>query len=442
MRTILMVFWSGLATGMAAASPAAESPVFPRFDVVDVAEPDPDAAVVEPWKSVPLDPEYSGYWVVVGDLTGDGNVEVVSARNVDRDDVHYTSAVVAQRLDGSVLWRWGDPTVGRRALHHDVACQIHDWDGDGRNEVILCTKGALVELDGATGEERDRWPIADDATDCLVFADLSGKGRPTDVLVKTRYRRIWAYDQRGELLWDVTDPGGFRTAHQPRPIDIDGDGRDEIMAGYSLLNPDGTVRWTFRSAAVDQRSGHLDCCRVLRRGRTPEEWRLVLTLCGANCLSVVDGNGQVQWEIPGFHFESVNVGRIVPGRDALQIAVDVDHQPRGQSPIWMVDETGEPLGRITTQYSRHHSLVDWTGDGWHELVNCHSRGIYDHTGRRIATLAAGEPPLLLLQGDMTGDGIPDLALVTESTLHIYRNERGSKPSEPVALGTGLNFTLY
>jgi rhamnogalacturonan endolyase len=58
----------------------------------------------------------------------------------------------------------------------------------------------------------------------LVFADLSGKGRPTDVLVKTRYRRIWAYDQGGELLWNVTDPGGFRTAHQARPIDIDGDG--------------------------------------------------------------------------------------------------------------------------------------------------------------------------------------------------------------------------
>jgi hypothetical protein len=367
MRTILLIFWSGVAIGMAAASLAAESPVFPRFDVADVAEPAPDAAVVEPWKSVPLDPEYSGYWVVAGDLTGDGNVEVVSARNVDRDDVHYTSAVVAQRLDGSVLWRWGDPTVGWRALHHDVACQIHDWDGDGRNDVILCTKGALVELDGATGEERRRWPIADDATDCLVFADLCGKGRPTDVLVKTRYRRIWAYDRRGALLWDVTDPGGFRTAHQPRPIDIDGDGSDEIMAGYSLLNPDGTVRWTFRSAAVDQRRGHLDCCRVLRRGRTPEAWRLVLTLCGANCLSVVDGNGQVQWEIPGFHFES---------------------------------------------------------------------------GRRIATLAAGEPPILLLQGDMTGDGVPDLALVTEATLHIYRNEHGSKPSEPVALGTGLNFTLY
>jgi hypothetical protein len=48
MRTILMIFWSGVAIGMAAASLAAESPVFPRFNVADVAEPDPDAAVVEP----------------------------------------------------------------------------------------------------------------------------------------------------------------------------------------------------------------------------------------------------------------------------------------------------------------------------------------------------------------------------------------------------------
>ncbi len=29
----------------------------------------------------------------------------------------------------------------------------------------------------------------------------------------------------GRLLWTVKDPGGYRTAHQPFPVDLDGDGR-------------------------------------------------------------------------------------------------------------------------------------------------------------------------------------------------------------------------
>ena len=36
-----------------------------------------------------------------------------------------------------MLWRWGDPKIGQKKLHHDMACQIYDPDGDGKNEVVL-----------------------------------------------------------------------------------------------------------------------------------------------------------------------------------------------------------------------------------------------------------------------------------------------------------------
>jgi len=288
--------------------------------------------LVKPWKTIALDPDYSGAWVVAGDLTGDGTVEIVSARNVDANDVHYTSAVVAQRMDGSVLWRWGNPAVGRRELHHDVPCQIHDWDGDGRNEVVLCTRGFLVELDGATGVEKRRFSLPEDATDCLVFANLSGGPRPPEVLVKTRYTRIWAFDYHGHPLWSVNHPGGYRTAHQPVPVDLDGDGRQEIMAGYA----------------------------------------------------------------------------------------------------------------------RHHALLDWTGDGVDEIVIAQPRALYDGAGQVLAVLdmdatddLQGEERLVL-SGDFSGDGVPDILLTTRaiSHVHIYRNERGRRPNPPAPLGTGLNVTLY
>jgi hypothetical protein len=407
--------------------------------------------MIQPWKVVAIDPEYGGQWVLAGDMDGDGAVEIVSAENFNRNDVHYTSAVACQKLDGSVLWRWGDPNVGRKNWHHDVACQIHDWNGDGKKEVVLCTKGYLIELEGATGRELRRIRIHDEATDCLVFCDLGGAKQSSDVLVKDRYHHIWAYDRGGKLLWTVTDPGGYRTAHQPRPIDLDGDGRDEIMAGYALLNPNGSARWVFRSKTVDQSRGHLDCARVFRRGDCPEDFRIVLTCCGANNLALVDGTGQVLWEVTGHHFESVDVGHIIPNHPGPHILVDIDHQPYGKSPLWILDEQGRLLGQLVTDYSRHHCLLDWTGDGIDEIIVAHNGGLYNHQGRRIGTFSTPElRPTAgksqyeksVLVGDMTGDGVADVIMAAPNAVYIYENAAGKKPDEPVPLGTEFNFTLY
>ena len=429
----------------------AENGDFAYFSTENVGEPDFNVTLIRPWKVIALDPDYAGQWLVAADVDADGEVEIVSARNVNEGDVHYTSTAVAQKLDESVLWRWGDPGIGRKNWHHDVACQVHDWNGDGRNDVILCTKGFVVELDGRVGRELRRIPIAEDATDCLVFCNLSGGESPTDILVKDRYRQIWAYNRQGKLLWTVEDPGGFRTAHQPRPIDIDGDGCDEIMAGYAMLNHDGSVRWVFKSEKVDQSRGHLDCARVLRRAGSAEDFRIALTCCGANNVALIDGNGKVLWEVSGRHFESIDIGRVIGDHPGPQVVVDIDHQPYGKSPVWVLDEKGEQLGQIVTDYSRHHCLLDWTGDGVDEILVAHKGGLYNDKGRRIGTFhtpglenSAGKPEYekSMLIGDMTGDGIPDVVIATPHAVYIYRNDRGTKPDGPVRLGTEFNFTLY
>jgi outer membrane protein assembly factor BamB len=195
-----------LALATLAAAALAQEKAEDHFDVVDVGPPGEDVPGIEPWKVTELDPDYGGQWVVAGDLDGDGDAELVSAENVNENDTHYTSAVSAQELDGSVLWRWGDAEAGRKTWHHDVACQVHDWNGDGRLEVAVATEGFLVELDGATGDERRRIAIPPGATDCLVFCDLAGRGRRGEVLIKDRYHRIWALDYEGDVLWSVTDP--------------------------------------------------------------------------------------------------------------------------------------------------------------------------------------------------------------------------------------------
>lgn len=426
-----------------------ESP-FSHFDIVDNGAPAADLPEIQPWKTIALDPDFGGQWVVAGDVDNDGAVEVVTAENFNEGDTHFTSAVAVHELDGTVRWTWGRPELGRKVWHHDVACQIIDWDGDGKNEVVVSDETAIVELDGATGVEKRRIPIEKGAADCLVFCDLSGKGRPSDVLVKSRYEHIWAFNQAGKPLWDIELPGGYRTAHQPRPMDIDGDGRDEIMAGFALLNHNGTVRWTFESAVTDLHRGHLDCARVMRAAEDLDDVRIAITCCGAENIAVINGNGKALWEVPGHHFESIQVGNIVPGAPGPQILADIDHRPEGEGPLWVIDANGKRLGQIMTPYARHHRLIEWTGDDYAEIFNASNRALYDHTGKRLGVLAipgmANDTlfpfELSLLAGDCDGDGRQDVLLITPDTVYIYRNEKGLPTTEAAQLGTGPNVTLY
>ncbi|MCC6126810.1 MAG: hypothetical protein IT426_17745 [Pirellulales bacterium] len=433
----------------------------------DASPADRQAKVIAPWRALALDPEFGGAWVVAGDLDGDGVPEIVSAQNKGTENVnqkaefHFTSAVVAQRLDGGVLWRWGDPKIGRKKLHHDVACQIYDWDGDGKNEVVLCGDGFLSELDGATGREKRRLPLPKDAggflaSDSLSFVNLSGNSRPTDVLVKTRYTQIWAFDRNWKQLWTIEKPGGYRTAHQPVAVDLDGDGRDEIMAGFAMLNADGSTRWAYKSQKMQLRRGHCDCFRLVRAAEKTEDARFVLTMCGAKGIALLDGNGKPIWEVGGQHFESVDVGHIFPGAEDRQLAVDMG--VLGDSPLWVFDERGQVHTKIKTHCSRFHALLDWTGDGLDEILVADSRSLYDGQGRVVATFAmnagdaqdmdakdytrGGEP--MAMTGDFTGDGVPDVLLTTHAMTHlyIYKNERGKRPTPPAPLGTRINFSLY
>ena len=123
--------------------------------------------------------------------------------------MHCTSAVAAQRLDGTVLWRWGTPNLGRRNWHHDVACQIHDWDGDGCPEVVVCTRGALPNPDGSV-----RWVYHSDHVDigsghlerALVPANMVGNGR-ADVIVTSPHAAHVFRNEAGLADHRVTDLG-------------------------------------------------------------------------------------------------------------------------------------------------------------------------------------------------------------------------------------------
>jgi len=82
-------------------------------------------------------------------------------------------------------------------------------------------------------------PTSFEVGDSIYFADLTGKGRAEQILVKDRYRSFWVYNNDLTLRWS----GQGNIGHYPYSLDVDGDKREEIIIGYAMWSPDGRKLW-------------------------------------------------------------------------------------------------------------------------------------------------------------------------------------------------------
>ena len=218
------------------------------------------------WKAIDLKNFGAARQIRFGRLTGTDDMHIVFAQHQKRghkDAYAHISCLTAINLDGEILWQIGEPSTefNHAIISADLPFQVCDVDGDGADEVIVARNFQLMILDGRTGAVKKSVPTplseAPDETlfsvpfkqyafdrvnvDSIRIADLSGKGRPTDILIKDRYSRVWAYDNELNLLWHFHE--GI-TGHFPYTADIDGDGKDEMFVGYHLVDHDGKLLWT------------------------------------------------------------------------------------------------------------------------------------------------------------------------------------------------------
>jgi hypothetical protein len=425
--------------------------------------------VIKPWKIIVQDKDYNGAWTVSGDLTGNGIPELVCGRSYAAEGEHYTASAIAYTLEDKVLWTWGNPGDMGQGVGSDLACQVYDWDNDGSNEVILSTwqdgKTWLVELEGSTGKEKRRFEIPAGAADCFTFCNISGEpfSHPSDIIVKTRYSQLWAYDYMGNQLWTIYRPGKHSTAHQAVPFDLDLDGIDEIMTGYVMVDHEGNPMWIADRSGTSN-AGHLDCVRqyyqshkyIVYKIKNPSpSWsKLVLTYCNGRRISMVNGVGELIWGISGRHFQSIDIGKVRPDLLGKQIIVDVGADDPEENGIWILDGDGNVLTIIAREKCRTHRLINWDSADTECILISDDRALYNGHGKKLVLfdtpIPQGAVPLeenaemLAFTGDMSGDAIPDVVLYTNpgSVIYVFKNENDIKPRGNVPLGSGVNYTLY
>ena len=219
----------------------------------------------------PVEAQLFGDSVAVGDFNGDGHPDVATGSHTNglRQIVHYGTA------DGG----WRTVEVGearRRSLINAVA--VADFDGDGRDDLALSYVGNedgqwRSGIDLLYSRERETWErlplyVVEDRAPlhALAAGDVDGDGRVD----------LAALDDNGETLLFSRTAGGWVRETSPEVVpveegcrgyhamlvDLDGDGRDELVTGFAgepsaLFAPDqcrsqGALRaWKAARAAAD-----------------------------------------------------------------------------------------------------------------------------------------------------------------------------------------------
>jgi hypothetical protein len=333
--------------------------------------------------------EFLSETIRIGDLNGDGAPDFLFVQ--DLYGPRQITCLTAASLSGEILWQSGTPSAENGRAYCDLPVQIYDFDGDGKNEVLYVRQAeyqdsppaaaqtirerapryagnaTLLVLDGQTGREKSRLALPAPADDSFLFADLTGRGRRDDLVVKDRYWNMWGVSHSGRVLWQYSGSVG----HYPAIADVDGDGRDEVFVGFALVDHDGTVLFQ-----KDAKGAHQDAAFIVK---PPDgKWRLLFGNGGIHCL---DRSGHALWEHPLGEAQHVVAGRFRP-ESPLQFMV--------------VDRTPVPTHRRDANAWAIFYLYDLEGgELWRQQMG---EGEWCIAPRLIQWLNPGEPDCVLLYG--------------------------------------------
>ena len=398
------------------------------------------------WKTIDLRNFGTSRQVRFGHLTGGDKWYAVFAqiqKRVNRDAYGFISCLTAVDLDGNILWQLGEPSENSRTIGKvsaDMPFQVYDIDGDGIDEVICGRNFEIQILDGKTGEVRKsaKMPVSDDDDAALIgvpyniyafdrinpdgirICNFRGLDRPGDILVKDRYCRVYALDSDLNLMWKYRSPKN--TGHCPMPVDVNGDGKDELLVGYTLLDSQGRELWTY--PIQDDHTDEIVAGKF--RGDGAGYFACV---SGTQGFFIGDMHGNIVARDYIGHAQRVSVANYCPERPGYEIVVS--NFWGHASVIYLYDADGNEIWEMeNTMNGNILAPVNWDGNG-SELIltnaNAEQGGLINGDGiRAVAFPDDGHPDMCVEAMDLTGDERDELIVWDYHKMYIYTQEDNPK----------------
>ncbi len=401
-----------------------------------------------PLHSVALDG--SPAFVQVQDINGDGRLEILTVETqVTELNYMRIARLAAYDWDGQLLWQLGQQCEAGLAAHGDAAFNVADIDADGRTEILVTHDFEILVVDGASGEIKRRAPTPRSflghedhyprmVGDSFLVCNLRGLASPQDFVLKDRYCNLWAFTDDLKPLWHRT----LNIGHYPRARDIDGDGRDEIMAGYSLLAADGTTLWTVPGAdPLYNRlpAEHCDSVLIEHFG-LEEDAPLQIAMAASDFgFLLMDVTGKVLAHHRIGHAQRLVAARFRPDLPDRQFAVSTFWGNGGI--VYLFDNTGQLLlCREMPEYANSRILpVNWLGDG--SALLALGNVLLDGNFEPVVELP-GPLSVRPYAWDVNGDGLDELLCFSEGVLTVYGPANTEATVQPGPRREITNWNLY
>lgn len=386
------------------------------------------------WKKIKLKDFGVGRNVRFGDLNNDGQMDVLFGQVIHhgpKDRNSELHCLTAKTFDGEQLWHIGTPDPWKNHLTNDVAFQIYDLDNDGKTEVLYCKDLKMIVADGATGKTKYSAPTpktpGDNSGpynmfdrilgDSFFICDLTGDGYPSEILIKDRYRNVWAFNQKLELLWQVE----CQTGHYPYAYDIDDDGKDEIAIGYSMFDDNGKKLWSLDDKIKD----HADGVAIAKMKNSP----VLLNAASDQGIFFTDLKGNILKQHFVGHVQNPAIANFrddLPGLEAVSINFwgnqGIIHLYNSDLEIY---QNFEPI-----QYGSMCLPINWTGKTEEFFVlnpNVDEGGMYDGWGHRVVLFPDdGHPDMCNAVLDITGDCRDEVVVWDPNEMWVYTQSDNPK----------------
>ncbi len=308
----------------------------------------------------------------LADINGDGKLELLTLQSAGQMNQSFfktradiapadreLTCLTALTLDGRVLWQYGKPYAEEAPFtcHGGELYCIDDVDGDGRMEIILIDHDTLVVLDAASGAVKARHTLPSDNFSIVLTAQFGDPSRGRQIVCKVNDRAYapWTYGNPTIVLNSDLSVylEAFETraaGHVPVLRDIDGDGRDEMFIGYSLLDHDGRQMWRLDFGPdFDYVDDHADEIGI---EETPDG--LHIRYAGSEDFFVVDLAGNVLWRTHAGHSQTSTEGDWGPSGERRIILCEKNLG------LWGLDAAGNVLWnrKDINGYATH--VVRWS----------------------------------------------------------------------------------